>query len=378
MNLEIIRNINQIIERDSKDTTYKFALLRGVIDSVHEYAHLAVLKEDIVEMPLGLLIYKWLEYYYPIIASEIYIPQKNGDALGGKSLSFRNDLKYITDFYQGKGGMSVFFSDFKKGNVDAAVADHLLQLCKKIRDTITKNPMKHIGFSVHGEHYSIFRYRSNRLAPLEKVDLNYLIDHFGTYSFPTDYFIVFEHLGGFITGKSAILQAWADFTLKCARNTSLTEEQILAVILESSTDEREVYAVQKFFNQVRLQRPLECVWSGKRINTDLNIDHVLPFAVWKNNDLWNLLPAKAKVNSHKRDKIPTSFFLVQRKDAIINYWELMADTFAETFEREVMISLTGTRVGKKNWQLPAFRSLQEKSDYLIKKRGFEPWEYLTA
>lgn len=160
MKLETIRHINQIIERDSKDTTYKFALLRGVIDSVHEYAHLALHKDGVVEMPLGLLVYKWLEYYYPIIKSDVYIPQKNGDIPGGKSLAFRADLKTVTDFYRDKGGMSVFFSDFKKGKADSAISNHLLGLCKKIRDTITKNPMKHIGFSIYSEHYLTFQYQT--------------------------------------------------------------------------------------------------------------------------------------------------------------------------------------------------------------------------
>lgn len=40
----------------------------------------------------------------------------------------------------------------------------------------------------------------------------------------------------------------------------------------------------------------ECVWSGKPI-TDialLHVDHMIPFAVWKNNNLRDLLPALEK------------------------------------------------------------------------------------
>lgn len=36
MQYETLRNINQIIERDSKDTTYKFALLRATIEVIQE------------------------------------------------------------------------------------------------------------------------------------------------------------------------------------------------------------------------------------------------------------------------------------------------------------------------------------------------------
>ena len=36
MQEDIFRNISKIIERDSKVTTYKFALLRGLIDIIQE------------------------------------------------------------------------------------------------------------------------------------------------------------------------------------------------------------------------------------------------------------------------------------------------------------------------------------------------------
>jgi hypothetical protein len=36
MKSEVFSNINKIIERDSKASTYKFALLRGVIDIILE------------------------------------------------------------------------------------------------------------------------------------------------------------------------------------------------------------------------------------------------------------------------------------------------------------------------------------------------------
>ena len=39
MDNTVITNISKIIERDSKTTTYKFALLRGVIDIIQYIPH---------------------------------------------------------------------------------------------------------------------------------------------------------------------------------------------------------------------------------------------------------------------------------------------------------------------------------------------------
>ena len=44
--------------------------------------------------------------------------------------------------------------------------------------------------------------------------------------------------------------------------------------------------------------PVPCVWSAQKVRA-LHIDHCFPWARWLNNDLWNLLPASAAVNSSK-------------------------------------------------------------------------------
>jgi hypothetical protein len=60
LNIDNFKKINAIIERDSKDATYKFALLRGAIEISQEYDHLKRDTGDRVEFPLGLLVEKRL------------------------------------------------------------------------------------------------------------------------------------------------------------------------------------------------------------------------------------------------------------------------------------------------------------------------------
>ncbi len=81
MDNQVFKNISKIIERDAKTATYKFALLRGVIDIIQDNSPYIKVKDDIVEIPLGLLIEKWLIYYFPIFESEVEIPQINGKIL---------------------------------------------------------------------------------------------------------------------------------------------------------------------------------------------------------------------------------------------------------------------------------------------------------
>jgi len=96
MQESVFTSISKIIERDSKATTYKFALLRGVIDIIQENSPYINFSNGRVIIPIGLLIEKWILYYYPILESAIYIPQINGDV----NLAFGNQLQKIIATYR--------------------------------------------------------------------------------------------------------------------------------------------------------------------------------------------------------------------------------------------------------------------------------------
>ena len=64
-----IKDLAKIIERDSKDATYKFALLRATIEIIQEHDNYKSVNEEGVSFPMGLLILKWIEYYYPFLAT---------------------------------------------------------------------------------------------------------------------------------------------------------------------------------------------------------------------------------------------------------------------------------------------------------------------
>ena len=375
MEYGVLKNINQIIERDSKDTTYKFALLRATIEVIQEKSPYQKIEGDKVILPVGLLVIRWLEYYYPIIEAEL--PQKNGDRITSNTLAFRSLFKEVTDFYQTKGGFSVFYSELIRGKLPAEVEPVVYELCRKIRDTIKKQPMQYIGKSVYGTEYQIFQpiTSNNRLSKPAKMDVGFLIEQFGEFSIPRDYYEVMELMGSFITGMHSILISWAEFTVD--KDKSLHMNRVLETMLTSPQEARNVLLSEKIFKRLKNEQgELECVWSGTGITTDLNIDHVLPFSVWRNNDLWNLLPSKAKVNNRKRDKIPSLELLDKRKDRIISYWQFLRETEQNGFEKELNINLiTRQDFDNSNWENLAFQSLKEKCRYLIGTRGFEEFHW---
>jgi hypothetical protein len=106
---DIYKNLLRILRYESKDTTYKFAFLRGLIEISSESLHLIRQDSEFVTAPFGLLVEKWVQYYWPIVEQDI--PQKHGGEKT-KPLAFRRDFKVITDIYSHKDGYAQFRHDY--------------------------------------------------------------------------------------------------------------------------------------------------------------------------------------------------------------------------------------------------------------------------
>jgi hypothetical protein len=369
MNKEIFSNISKIIERDSKSTTYKFALLRGTIDVIQENSPFIEFKDNRVHFPMGLLIEKWMVYYYPIFESNWKIPQINGSS----KLAFENALSDLAAFYKGKGGLSAFYADLKRNGIPEEMTPTVIGLANQLYSTIRRMPMYYIGRSISSEYHSIFRPELKRnSATIEKLDSNFLVLNYGTFSIPKDYFDAFEILGSFISGQDSIFLKWAEFS-KNASKKILSIENILGNLLQSPVTERDSENSKELFNKLLKEKgETDCVWTGKKTNK-IEVDHVIPFAIWKNNDLWNLLPALPSINNLKRDKIPTPRLIESQKGVILHYWELLDENYHSRFQKEIKISLLGNE-DVKRWKQIAIHQMKESCNFLIEKRGFDPWE----
>jgi len=368
MNQEIFSNISKIIERDSKSSTYKFALLRGIIDIIQEdspYIHVGVSR---VKFPMGLLVEKWMEYYYPLLESPLLIPQINGNT----RLAFQEDFKTIIQAYSEKGGMSVFFHELKTGTLDEPIQAQVYTLAKNMARTIADKPMRFIGGSISTENYSIFSVDSpiDRGKPA-RVELQSLIKHLGVFSIPFEYFQVFQFIGSFISGQDSILMKWAEFSVN-ASGRDLRIEQAVNRALIAPVTERQVKESKRLYQSMLNQEgTVRCVWTNERLRS-YDIDHAIPFSVWRNNDLWNLLPSRSSINQKKRDQIPSPQLIHQQQDSILYYWKLLGEYQPERFRREVQLSLLGND-HVENWEIRAIERLQHNCNYLINKRGYREW-----
>jgi len=365
----VFSNISKIIERDSKVTTYKFALLRGVIDLIQDNSPYISFSEGRVHIPTGLLIEKWVLYYYPILESPTSIPQING----GVNLAFENQLNQIISAYRPVGGFSAFYNDLKNKGIPKGIKQDFVALAKKLQETITKMPMRYIGRSISNDFYSIFNYQtqSPRKNTSTTIDIEFLIKNFGSFSIPVDYYEAFRVLGSFIGGQDSILFKWAEFSVN-ASGKRLSIENVVNEVLRIPITEREVAESKNIYKSIlKKEGKVYCVWTGKSISR-YDVDHMIPFSVWKNNDLWNLLPSQSTTNNQKRDKIPSPYLIERRKDLILYYWDLILQDQPQRFQKEIQVALLGNHPFTA-WQKRAILQLQSSCEYLISNRGYDEW-----
>ena len=233
-------------------------------------------------------------------------------------------------------------------------------------------PMKHIGYSIYKRHYSIFQFHAETTRSPQSFS-NPFIQGFGVFSIPVDYFDAFKLLGSFISGRDSILSKWADFSLSSSSSKHLNRSDIISRLLIEPITDRDVKESKQYFsNLISQSGKIQCVWSGKDLQ-QFDVDHVLPFSIWRNNDLWNLLPSSKKINNQKRDRIPTPSMIQDCRVRIIDNWNLLYSKNQSRFTNEIEAGLLGHPVAT-GWQKEALSKLQENAEYLIKKRGYEEWK----
>ena len=109
----------------------------------------------------------------------------------------------------------------------------------------------------------------------------------------------------------AVIVRWAALTERFAHRQGIRSGEVLPLLLARPTPERATAMARQIYLDAGVKR---CVWSMRSLDgRHFAVDHVIPFALWGNNDLWNLLPAHPAVNGEKSDRLPSGELLMSRR-----------------------------------------------------------------
>jgi SAM-dependent methyltransferase len=327
--------IEAILNRDKKDATYKPALFRALAELATTSYHSARwLPEGRVAIPIGSIADKWLGYFWPLFESETFIPQKRGEKpVCSKPVAFRAELARLITLYQPMGGLSAFTVAHRADILPAEAEALHRRLHTKLCDTIRSGPVYYSG----GGGSGTFTYDRESRSVIMSADLWRELSVMGNWI------------------ADATILRWAELTAKISQG-ALKPSQIIDQLLTPPIEERNVHAARGVYEAVTEK---VCVWTARALHDRFDVDHAIPFALWRNNDLWNLLPASSTINNLKRDSLPSRDLLRSRKGCIIHYWSLLRDAHPIRFEFEVG-KLAGPELAhSRNWENRLFNTVAE-------------------
>ncbi len=345
-NTRPIDQIEGILNHDKKSATYKFALFRALSELATQSPNSVTwLADGKVGLPVRFVCEKWLQYYWPLVESETFIPQLNGEQRGaGKSIKFRVNLSLLIDQYRALGGYSAFRIDRNKGTLSGPFQKILRAVVSDIEHAIVKGPVFYSGGALI----------TGRVFDFDSKTKQIII--------PKDLWIELSHLGYWVS--QAVIMQWAEKTTKLG--DSLDVATVINLLLDKE-DGRTTTEARKIYSRLS---NLECVWTGASLKSGFDVDHVIPFDLWHNNDSWNLLPASKKANGSKSNKLPSTEILKIRKDAVIGYWEIIRELSPNRFDKEAETLLLEPSV---NWQSKLYAQMCNAIEVTALQRGVGRW-----
>jgi 2-polyprenyl-3-methyl-5-hydroxy-6-metoxy-1,4-benzoquinol methylase len=349
---QVLRPIDQIegvLNRDRKVATYKPALFRALCDIALTNYHLGVWRQDgTVGIPIQDIAERWIYYYWPILEdNSFFIPQIRGESSVGRiHLGFRPQLGRLIDSFRRSGGLDGFAIALRNNSFSEAQRELLKEAFRKLIAVIKEGPMTHAGCS--SKAGKMFEYDTENRHMIVGGDIWRELCLSGHWI------------------QDALILRWSELTSEISKKT-VSPSQVVDRLLRIPTFKRSVDDAKRVYLSLPSK---ECVWSGISINRTFDVDHVLPFSLWRNNDLWNLLPAAPSVNRNKGDSIPTNALLKRRRDTILTYWEAMHQASPRRFELEAnrLTAASGFDLTK------TFGVMVEAVEVTALQRGCLRWE----
>ncbi len=298
--------LRHIIVNDNKSSSYKLGLLR-VLTRIAESAPGIVVSrtDDFVEVPLGIVGLYWIKQYKPLLLKHKIRQHPNPRQGYGFAGEHFHQLAEFSN-YDLRVGASF---DAERG---AVVTGAIRDACKSIAEM----PARFIVYP--GQDRRIFEPdRKSVRLPCLPVTLSkpYLLQ-FGSFRIPAG---IWQTLGQYACWlEPAILREWASLT----QGWGVSDYAATAMgVFDWEEGNRDTGIAARRVTELRARgMAVPCIWSARNIKSP-HIDHCFPWARWLNNDLWNLMPASATVNSSKGDRLPSAAAMAAAHPRIIDWWQ---------------------------------------------------------
>ena len=343
-----IDSIESIITRDHKTATYKLALLRALSEiAVTSWREVQWESDGRASVSVGSLAERWIRYYWPFVDQPQPVPQ-----LGKRPMAFQELLRRLADESRSATGGRALAGEDARG-LSPELARQYASLLKRVGQTIVRGPVVYAGGA---EGRRIFQHDrlQNRVLMSGEIWRELVL------------------MGSWV--RDAVILRWAQMAHDLSGRTLSVGDAVALLMRPIEETRRTDEDVRNFY----LEQPaLTCIWTGARLRSALEVDHVIPYSLWQDSSLWNLLPASRRANNAKRDKLPTQALLEASERAIHHDWQLLADWRPQRFFAAAS-RFVGPEFSRHGWPRQMSRALREAVEYTANLRAVERWEPTDA
>ena len=350
------QRFRRILENDAKTATYKLALLRALCDINRTMPRLVRFENDEALIPVGLIAERWIRDYWQL-AQDGRMPRQIRQ---GARLAFEQHLEVMMQ--QCANSYSLFEELLNRPTRNDALNQCITTLFDNVVTTLFKGPVQYIT----EDDNPIFHRAQVRLSKRTPLtDRRSLFTRYGDLAFPAELWLELTRIAPWL--EDSIVLEWAKLSarfesLSTVIQTPLTMADIVVRLMPNDTA-RDTSFAQSIYHHALTTDGLHCIWSGRELTANtMAVDHVLPWARFHNNHLWNLMPTHRQSNGQKSDAIPSCDGLYDARAEIQANWRRLYDASPQRFLIEAEWSLTRTPLPTNQWEVPLFDALLETAD----------------
>jgi len=322
-----------------------------------------------------MIVEKWIEAYWKLMDTEIFIPQRNAEQ-SSKRLAFRKPLEETIALYkkQSVNPYHTFYNHFQNGIIKNTPEYNVVrELINSIINTIIKGPVKYSGSSFDDQSFFTIGSGNKSFAKKnDSINPKSFLESCASIGVQQSAYYELYRYGSWI--EDSITLRWARFTesLSKSSGSAIPAGDIITLLAKDFIVERDTQFARKVYDQYKEDKGgLRSVWSSNTISS-YEVDHLLPYSIYSNNDLWNLLPASKAENGSKSDKLVSVVLLKQQKSIIIPYWEYMREKSADRFEHEVYSSFNIDPIAAE-WKDNLIQAISQQLEITSSLRGLKRW-----
>lgn len=336
--------ISTILRHDSKQTSYKIALLRSLNDVVLAYPDVGH-GERGVAVPLRMLAEAWVAYYWPFMDAGAPVQQGIPSLLRGRArqdVAFRAQLSELRRAWEAIYGPSgpasgwLLVEQLRLARTRAAYPPELLRLyARTLRGVATamRQPLRYAG---PGE-WSVFEPPRplRELAAVQPLPGATPADVCVVVA--PDLWRAFRDVSLWV--EALCIHEWSQFT---ERVSGTTRGEAYALLTERPDNRLPLNWERNQVDLLMLEgAAFSCPWTGARLARGrYDLDHIVPVAVYPFHELWNLVPSQPAFNRNtKRARLPSDDAMLAATPRLVATYEryVGSDALASALRADVAV-----------------------------------------